>query len=91
MADKRAKALSALREGRVAVHAVFWPDEGQRATLVHAVVDGHRGRHQVDLVDGTWWCTCTEPACAHALAVALVTGHATATSGRAPRKELAHA
>jgi hypothetical protein len=79
----RAKALAALREGRVLIAAVSGADMawGRPPTHVSAIVLSSRGdhiRHVVDYSpDARWTCSCAplKDDCAHIRAVRLVTGH----------------
>lgn len=79
MADIRAKALSCLRDGRVAVLRARTNRGEVRPYEVVAMVTSSRGEHIrycVDLTAGIgWWCTCEKNReCVHAAAVQLVTG-----------------
>lgn len=72
----RRAALSALREGRVVVLAAHSPvgrPGRRRPSAVLAEVDGHSGRHLVELDAGRWSCSCAVVGvCAHLVAVRLV-------------------
>lgn len=73
----RPGALSILREGRLQLLEVH-TDEHHQPVRVAGRVRGHRGLHVVDLIDGTWNCTCPDrmyrgKRCAHVMAVRLVT------------------
>lgn len=81
-APTRSKALAAYREGRVQVRDVYWPTGTPRATFVSAIVNGFKGRHNVEFVDERWSCTCgREFPCAHITAVGLATGHPDPAAG----------
>lgn len=72
----RRGALAALREGRVTVlasHSPIGRAGRRRPSGVLAEVDGHSGRHLVELDAGSWSCSCaTVGLCAHVVAVRLV-------------------
>jgi hypothetical protein len=83
----RAKSLAYLRDGRVRVVAAQSEESGQRPRAVWAIVRGHLDTYKVIgcPADGggvrAWRCDCGAPEmaevaeqCAHAAAVALVTG-----------------
>jgi SWIM zinc finger len=88
MPDLRAKALAALRDGRVTVvHARSHSDRLVPHELIVRVASSRPdgATYVVDLLDdGTWTCTCRdgiagEP-CAHVAAVQLITGHPSAAA-----------
>lgn len=74
--DIRSLACSYARNGNVSiVSAAPKEDDHHRAGSVTAYVVGQSRRYQVTLGKRGWSCTCEEAGCAHAAAVALVTGH----------------
>ncbi|MCP9947185.1 hypothetical protein [Actinomadura madurae] len=76
----RSKVLSYLREENVRILHADTPPGASRPDEVRALVRGHRGTYRVVLTGGVWSCPCGAEECAHAAAVATVTGYRSAAS-----------
>lgn len=80
----RLRALAAIRESRLRLlvadrnwdpEFAEWRPSLKVLAQVASSVAGRRP-YEVRFVDGVWSCTCAADPCKHALAVAIVTGHA---------------
>lgn len=80
MPDVRSKALSYLREENVRILYADTPPGATRPDEVRALVRGYRDTYRVVLTAGVWSCPCGADDCAHAAAVAIVTGYRSAAS-----------